>query len=104
MNNGYVSDLADRDPWKILGVAPDSGPEEIRRAYLKKIKESPPDRAPEKFELIRDAYHMLRDPRMRARTRLFSADPEIPFPDLLDSQEARREFLGPGPWLAAMEK
>ncbi|MBW1735874.1 MAG: J domain-containing protein, partial [Deltaproteobacteria bacterium] len=53
MNNGYVSDLADRDPWKILGVAPDSGPEEIRRAYLKKIKESPPDRAPEKFELIR---------------------------------------------------
>ena len=104
MNNGYVSDLADRDPWKILGVAPDSGPEEIRRAYLKKIKAYPPDRAPQEFERIRDAYEILSDPRHRARAQLFSVDPEISLVALLDNQEAKRAFVGPGPWLAAMEK
>ncbi len=104
MKREYVPHLLDEDPHKILGATQDSGEEEIRLAYLKKIKAYPPDRAPEEFERIRDAYEILSDPRHRARAQLFSVDPEISLVALLDNQEAKRAFVGPGPWLAAMEK
>ena len=60
------------DANEILGVAANAGDEEIRAAYLSKVKEFPPDRAPAEFERIRDAYETLRDPRRRARA-MFSA-------------------------------
>jgi len=83
----------------------DSGSEEeIRSAYLKKIKQFPPDRFPEEFERIRDAYEALRDPRSRVLFQLRSMDPEAPLVALLDPQEKKREFVGPGPWLAVMMK
>ncbi len=37
------------DPGEILGVAPYAGDEEIRAAYLRKVKENPPDRSPADF-------------------------------------------------------
>ncbi len=104
MKREYIPYLPDEDPHKILGVSRDSGEEEIRLAYLKKIKAYPPDRAPDEFERIRDAYEILSDPRHRARAQLFSVDPEISLIALLDNQEAKREFIGSGPWLAVMEK
>ena len=55
------------DANEILGVAANAREEEIRAAYLTKVKEFPPDRAPAEFERIRDAYDTLRDPRKRAR-------------------------------------
>ncbi len=104
MNKEYIPQALDLEPHRILDVPDDAGEEEIRLAYLKKIKEYPPDRAPEEFERIRDAYEMLNDPRRLARAQLFSLDPEMPLTDLLDNQETKRVFTGPGPWLAAMEK
>ena len=104
MRKEYIPQALDTDPYGILGIPDDSGEEAIRLAYLKKIKIYPPDRAPEAFERIRDAYEMLNDPRSLARARLFSVDPEMPLDALLDNQEPKREFAGPGPWLAAMEK
>ena len=41
---------------EILGVAANASEDEIRRAYLEKVKQFPPDRSPEEFERIRDAY------------------------------------------------
>ena len=104
MKKEYIPQALDMTPHRILGVPEDSGEEEIRLAYLKKIKACPPDRAPEEFERIRDAYEMLNDPRRRVRAQLLSVDPEMSLGTLLDNQEAKREFTGPGPWLAAMEK
>jgi len=43
MQKAYDPPVLDKDPFKILGVTDDSGEEEIRSAYLKKIKEYPPD-------------------------------------------------------------
>src|ERR1017187_956249 len=63
------------DPREVLGVNQDAGEEEIRAAYVRKVKEHPPDRSPEEFERIRDAYDSLRDPRRRMRNRLLSVDP-----------------------------
>ena len=51
------------DPRQVLEIDAEAGEEEIRAAYLRKVKEYPPDRSPREFERVRDAYEMLRDPR-----------------------------------------
>ena len=92
------------DPRMILGVSLEAGDEEIRTAYLHKVKEFPPDRAPAEFERIRDAYELLRDPRRRALHMLLSVDPHEPLESLLDEGPAPRKFVGPEPWLAVLKE
>ena len=89
---------------EVLGIAENANDEEIRAAYLKKVKEHPPDRSPEEFERIRDAYQTLRDPRKRARDMLFSAKPFESFLSLFASLESERRFVGPKPWLEALKR
>lgn len=86
------------DPREVLGVSQTASEEDIRAAYVLKLKEFPPDRSPEQFERIRDAYEMLRDARQRARHRLFSIDPEAPLAALLSDHARARQFVGPDPW------
>ena len=86
------------DPREVLGVPANAGEEEIRAAYLRKVKEYPPDRSPEEFEKIRDAFETLRDPRKRTRAMLLAADPGAPLAALLDSHAPPRLFAGPLPW------
>jgi hypothetical protein len=83
---------------EILGVSANSSEEEVRAAWLNKVKEFPPDRSPAEFEMIRDAYETLRDPRRRAKAMLFSAAFAAPLVSLLDHQKTRRTFAGPQPW------
>ena len=92
------------DPRQILGITLEAGDEEIRAAYLRKVKEHPPDRSPREFERVRDAYEELRDPRRRARRLLLSADPAQPLVSLLESGAAERRFIGHGPWLAVLKE
>jgi curved DNA-binding protein CbpA len=91
------------DPLVVLGVRADAGDEEVRSAYLRKVKEFPPDRCPNEFEQVRDAYEMLRDRRMRMRHFLFSIDPEAPLESLLGGAGSEAKFAGPEPWLAALK-
>jgi curved DNA-binding protein CbpA len=86
------------DARRILGVGPHAGEEDIRAAYLRKIKEHPPDRSPEEFERIRDAYEALRDPRRRMRDMLMADDPLASFASLADNLEPQRKFAGPRLW------
>lgn len=90
-------------PSDILGVAPDAGEEEIRAAYVRKVKEHPPDRSPEEFEKIRDAYDTLRDPRRRMREILLAAEPEAPLTTLLASQPKKRRLVGPQAWTEVLK-
>jgi curved DNA-binding protein CbpA len=83
---------------EILGVPANATEEEIRAAYLSKVKEFPPDRSPEEFESIRDAYDTLRDPRRRAKALLLSSGFAAPLVSLLDGHKAGRVFAGPQPW------
>ena len=91
-------------PFEILGVAEEADDELIRAAYLRRVKESPPDRSPEEFERIRDAYEALKDPRRRSQVMLLSADPDAPLASLLEGQNAQRRFVGPKPWLEALRE
>jgi DnaJ-domain-containing protein 1 len=90
--------------WTVLGIRIHAGEEEIRSAYLRKVKEHPPDQSPEEFERIRDAYEILREPRRRVRDMLLSADPEVPLVCLVEGQPLPRRFAGPGPWLEVLKK
>ena len=91
------------DPAEVLGIGPNATEAEIRAAYLQAIRLHPPDRFPEEFERIRDAYEALRDPRSRARTMLFGGDPQPPLTSLLNDLPALRQFVGPELWLAALK-
>ena len=91
------------DPGEVLGVGQDAGEEEIRAAYVRKVKEHPPDRSPEEFERIRDAYDSLRDPRRRMREKLLSVDPLAPFVSVIEIKKGQRRFAGPKPWLEVLK-
>ena len=85
----------------VLGIPANASDEEIRAAYLEKVKQHPPDRSPEEFERIRDAYETLRDPRRRMRNLILSVDPTEPLASLAAGRAGRR-FTGPEPWLAVL--
>ena len=91
------------DPREVLGIGPEAGEEEIRAAYLRKVKEHPPDRSPEEFERIRDAYDSLHDPQRRMRDRLLAADPFAPFVSVIGLNARQRRFVGPQPWLEVLK-
>ena len=62
------------DPYEVLGLEPGCGETEMRRRYLELVRENPPDRQPERFAAIREAYDRLRDPQQRLHSRLFDLD------------------------------
>ena len=93
----------ERSPWSILGVSLDADDEQIRAAYLRRVKEHPPDRSATEFEKIRDAYDQLKDPYRRARYLILGATPDMLLESLLDDVPCSRRFVGPELWLAAMK-
>jgi len=93
-----------RDPWAVLGLDAGATDEQIRAAYVEKVKQHPPDRDQEQFERIRDAYEDLRDPRRRAERMIVSVDPLRELPGLLDEQPAQRRYVGPERWLAVLKR
>lgn len=92
------------DPYAVLGLDPGVEDEQIRAAYLAKLKQFPPDRSPAEFERVRDAYELLRDRRRRAKHTLFSVNPEASLESLLDGADNDRQFVGPSPWLAVLKE
>ena len=92
------------DAWEILGIRPGATDDDIRAAYLEQVKRNPPESAPERFERIRDAYQMLRDPRARARQVLAGPDPVRPLPELLDELPEINRHAGLAAWMAVIEE
>lgn len=91
------------DPRDILGVASDAPLDEIRAAYVRKVKEFPPEQSPEEFERIRDAYDALRDPRARAKAIFRDANAARPLASLARSVKPRRTFAGPRLWRGVLK-
>ena len=59
------------NPFEILMVSPDATDEAIKRAYLQKVKEYPPDQAPEQFQAVRSAYESVQNHKARLAYSLF---------------------------------
>jgi curved DNA-binding protein CbpA len=65
-------------PFEILGVAEDASDEAIKKAYLKKVREYPPDHHVEAFQRIRGAFESIQTEKQRHQYRLFYVDePDI---------------------------
>lgn len=54
MTNDY------RQCYEVLGLNPDAGEDEIKRAYFRLVRQHPPEKDPEKFQEIRHAYEVLK--------------------------------------------
>jgi len=61
------------DPYQVFGLPADSDDDTIRRRYLELVKRFSPEKHPEKFAQVRQAYESLRDLTTRLRHRLFEA-------------------------------
>lgn len=53
--------------YSLLEVGQSASAEEIKRSYFRLVRRYPPEKEPEKFRLIRQAYETLSDPRARTQ-------------------------------------
>lgn len=72
-----------KTPYDILGVVSNAADTEIKQAYLRQIKAYPPERDPEQFRLIHEAYLAIKDKKSRISYELFNL-PTIDFNELID--------------------
>jgi curved DNA-binding protein CbpA len=89
---------------QLLGVAVDASDEALRAAYIENIRRHPPDRDPESFERIRDAYDQLRDPSVRAKKILEGPNPADRLENLVIGKKQTRKFVGPRLWLDLLKE
>jgi curved DNA-binding protein CbpA len=95
-------EAVEQDPWNTLGVRPEADDDEIRAAYMNKVKEYPPDRCGPQFEKIRDAYEQLKNSYRRAKYLILGAKADRPLESLSNDVPPVRHYVGPEPWLAVM--
>ncbi len=67
-------------PYEILGINSSSDDKTIRNAYLQLVKEHPPDRDPEKFKKIAEAYEAIKDEEKRLKYYLLNKDLPVDYP------------------------
>lgn len=77
------------NPFDLLGVAEDVGDDAIKKAYLQRVREHPPERDPDRFQAIRAAYEAIKTRKDRLSYRLFHQET----PDLA---ELTADALRPG--------
>jgi len=64
-----------KTPFDILDVAEDATDEAIKKAYLRKVRQYPPERAPKKFQDIRAAFEAIVSRKQRLKYQLFHHEP-----------------------------
>lgn len=64
--------------FEILEVSEDATDDAIKQAYLQKVKQYPPEQAPEQFQLIRTAYEAIKTKSLRIKYQLFAIVPPEP--------------------------
>ena len=78
------------DPYEILDVVRGASETDIRRRYLELVRQYPPDRDPERFTEIHQAYEKLRDPVVRMESKLFDLESSETLADVI--ADVRRQL------------
>jgi curved DNA-binding protein CbpA len=92
------------NPFAVLGLDETADDDAVRAAYLTALRQSPPDRDPEGFRRIREAYDALRDHERRLALRLFGPPPLADIEALRELASNERRYVGPGPWLTVLRE
>ncbi len=77
------------DPCSILGVSPNIGETALRRRYLELVRQNPPEKCPQRFAEIREAYEQLRDPAERLQRQLFEVGDAESLHDIIADLRSR---------------
>lgn len=88
------------NPFRLLGVAPSAGAEELREAYLARLREHPLESDPEGFEQVKQAWMVLRSPLLKAAATIDWHEAPVLLTEALAREPALRRFVGPDLWLA----
>ncbi|WP_394754732.1 J domain-containing protein [Crenothrix sp.] len=78
--------------YEILDVSEQASDNEIKQAYLQKVKQYPPDHHHNLFQQIHGAYQTIKDQKSRLNYELFDY-PEADFNILLDQALVSSEAL-----------
>jgi DnaJ-class molecular chaperone with C-terminal Zn finger domain len=70
-------------PYHVLNVSEQADDTSVKQAYLQQIKNHPPERDPQRFREIQQAYELIKDNESRLRHALFYW-PNLEFEQLLD--------------------
>lgn len=73
-----------KTPFEILELDESAEDEAIKKAYLAKVRDFPPERDGQAFQLIRQAYECIQTEKERIRYKLFNRD--IPDVSLLTAK------------------
>lgn len=77
------------DPYEILGVSAEVDEGFLRRRYLELVRQYPPEKYPEQFAEIREAYERVRDPVRRLQRQLFETGCEETLDDVISDVRTR---------------
>ena len=91
------------NPYLALDVPDDADDQAIRQAYLKAVKESPPEADPKRFQAVSRAYEKIKDQESRHRHILFNHDCPANSPLDALARYAGRRRLDPLPFDAMKE-
>ena len=90
----FISYAMAADPYLILNVKRGASDQEIRGAYLKAIRESPPEESnPEAFSAINEAYASIQTKTARFQHEIVGMDPGGDSP--LDALLQHARYSGP---------
>ena len=89
-------------PYKVLEIAEEAPQSEVRKAYLAKLREFPPEKSAEKFQQVTEAYERIKDEVARASLKIFgmrhfSDNPRLT--DLMPRPNSERNKIGLGSWI-----
>ncbi len=88
------------NPHAVLELDAAATPDEVRSAYLRLVREHPPERDADKFHQIHAAYTMLNDPLMQAKALLLPSRDASDLAAIIDSAAAQPLRLPRLPLLA----
>jgi curved DNA-binding protein CbpA len=94
-------------PYEALEISEDASQEDIRKAYLKKVHQFSPEKYPEKFQAIVEAYELVKDQTARAKLKLFGISgrkKHLTFASLVGQGAPKRSRAGMSAWLKVIRE
>jgi curved DNA-binding protein CbpA len=90
--------MANLNPFYVLKVFHTSTDEEVRNAYISLIREYPPDRSPEKFQEVREAFEEIKHERDRIKRYLAFPRTIDNLSDIIPDKKPERNLLPRSVW------